>query len=485
MIKTGKIGVSSLKAGMDEKTARKYLRVNKPPSQCKKEHTWRTRKDPFEDDWEEVKEMLEIEPGLEAKTLFEYLQRENPGKYSDGQLRTLQRRVKVWRATEGPGKEIFFPQVHKPGALSESDFTHMNKLGITINREPFPHLIYHFVLTYSNWEACTICYSESYESLSEGFQNALWKLGGVPKRHRTDRMTAAVHKECNPEEFTPRYKALLAHYRITGEKIRVGKAHENGDVEQLHNRFKRAVRQELLLRGSTDFSSREEYSDFIQTLLNRLNKGREKRLREEIRVLRELPSKRIDDCSKGKAKVGPSSTIQVRHNTYSVHSRLIREWVNLRIYAEHIEVWYGQKKLDILPRLRGDGNHCIQYRHIIDWLVRKPGAFANYRYREDLFPSSYFRMAYDNLIQNHVQRKAEKEYLQILHIAAYEGELKVETVIKMLLAKESHINSSIIKEKLNNLRTDVRVQDVEIAPVDLNAYDLLLILKNEEADVHG
>jgi hypothetical protein len=172
--------IAAMKAGMDEKTARKYRRLGKLPSEIEQPRTWRTRKDPFEDVWHEIKSMLEINAGLEAKTIFEEFQRRNPGQFADGQLRTLQRRIKVWRASEGPAKEVFFTQLHHPGELGQSDFTHMNKLGITIGGRPFDHLIYHFVLTYSNWETGSICFSESFETLSQGLQNALWELGGVP-----------------------------------------------------------------------------------------------------------------------------------------------------------------------------------------------------------------------------------------------------------------------------------------------------------------
>ncbi|GAF94908.1 unnamed protein product, partial [marine sediment metagenome] len=196
---------AAAKAGMDEKTARKYIRLGKLPSQVKKPRTWKNREDPFADIWDEAKGLLGNNSGLEAKSLFEYFQRIEPGKFPDGQLRTFQRRVKRWRALEGPAREVFFPQQHFPGVLCESDFTWMKSLGVTIRNLPFDHLIYHFVLTYSNWETGTLCFSESFESMSAGFQNALWELGGVPKRHRTDRLSAAVHKDCNPEEFTQRY----------------------------------------------------------------------------------------------------------------------------------------------------------------------------------------------------------------------------------------------------------------------------------------
>ena len=187
-----KKAIAAAKAGMDEKTARKYIKAGVLPSALKKARTWRTRKDPFVETWEEIREKLEINPGLEAKTLFDDLRDRMPGRFSDGQLRSLQRRVKYWRAVAGPGREIFFPQVHSPGELAQSDYTRMGELGISIGGCPFDHLLYHFVLTYSNWETGSVCYSESFESLSSGLQNALWELGGVPqvrgrpgKRHAT------------------------------------------------------------------------------------------------------------------------------------------------------------------------------------------------------------------------------------------------------------------------------------------------------------
>ena len=475
---------AAAKAGMDEKTARKYLKNGQLPSQCQKEHTWRTRPDPFEQEWEAIKEKLTVNPGLEAKTLFDAVQREQPGKFCDGQLRTLQRRIKVWRATEGPPKEVFFSQQHYPGQLCASDFTNMNELGITIERHAFEHLVYHFVLTYSNWETGTICFSESYESLSEGFQNALWELGGVPQRHRTDRLSAAVHKECNPEEFTARYRELLKHYYLKGERIQAAHAHENGDIEQRHYRFKKAVDQALQLRGSRDFVSRQDYEAFLQKLFGQLNAGRKQRLAEELKLLKRLSERRLDDCKKEKVKVGPGSTIRLRHNTYSVHSRLIGERVEARIYAQRIEIWYTQRKVDTLPKLKGENKHKIQYRHIIDWLVRKPGAFENYRYRDELFPSSYFRMTYDYLKGNHSRQVAGRQYLKILHLAATDSEARVEGILRELLNTAEPIQFETIKNKLSSDRAFSAVKDVQILQVDLIIYDALLDSISKEV-VHG
>jgi hypothetical protein len=349
------LAAAAAKAGMDEKTARRWRDCGMLPSESKVEHTWRTRPDPFEDVWEEVRARLAVNPGFEAKTLFEDLQRRYPERFSDGQIRSLQRRIKAWRALEGPQKEVFFPQVHDPGKLCESDFTRMGKLEITIEGQFFDHLVYHFVLSYSNWETGTICFSESFESLSEGLQSALWQLGGVPKAHRTDRLSTAVHKADSPEEFTQRYRALLKHYDIDTEATNAKSPNENGDVEQRHHRFKKALDQALLLRGNRDFASREEYAAFLKKLFAQLNAGRRERFKDELEVLRPLPARKLEACKRQRVKVGPSSTVRVLHNVYSVDSRLIGEIVEVRLYMEHLEIWYAQRLIDKLPRIRGGG----------------------------------------------------------------------------------------------------------------------------------
>ena len=468
-------GIAAIMAGMDEKTARKYRRLGKLPGELEKPHTWRTRKDPFEDAWPAIQVMLEVNPGLEARTLFEDLQRRNPGRFADGQLRTLQRRIKIWRASEGPPKEVFFTQVHTPGQLGQSDFTSINKLGITIGGQSFDHLVYHFVLTYSNWETGTICFSESFESLSEGLQNALWKLGGVPEDHRTDCLTTAVQKTSHPDDFTRRYQDLLDHYGLTGCKTNPNSPHENGDVEQRNHRFKRAVDQSLLLRNSRDFADRHEYERFLRRLFRQLNAGREERFLEEQAALHRLPKHRIDACKTITTTVGPSSTIRVNHNVYSVDSRLIGERIKVRLFMDHLEIWYGQKRADLLPRLRGEGKHKINYRHIIDSLVRKPGAFDNYRYRDDLFPTSRFRIVYDDLKKRHSQRQATRQYLNILYLAAKESEMAVDAVLRMMIDKNIALFDEQVEALVKSRQPLPVVTEVRIPAVDLTCYDQLLV----------
>ena len=469
--------LAAAKAGMDVKTARKYLADGQLPGERKPERGWRTRPDPFDQVWEEVRKQVEANPGLEAKTLFEALQRSCPGVFADGQLRTLQRRLKRWRATEGPGREVFFAQQHVAGRLGQSDFTSMNELGVTLGGQSFPHLLYHFVLTYSNWEDVTLCYSESFESLSEGLQNALWNLGGVPLQHRTDRLSTAVNNVSDAKEFTVRYEALLRHYRMEGHKIQAGKAHENGDVEQRHHRLKRAVEQTLLLRGSRDFASVAYYQDFLRRLVAQLNAGRRERLRVEMQYLRALPERRLESAKRETVRVDSGSLIYVDRNVYSVNSRLIGEPVEARLGMETVEVWYAGRKVEELPRLRGRGKHRVDYRHIIDWLVRKPGAFENYRYREDLFPTSRFRMAWDAL-REVAPLRANKRYLEILHVAAQEGEARVDAALRGLLEAgeigEGKLTAEAVRQALSQETGLPPATHVAVADVALTSFDELL-----------
>ena len=466
--------IAASKAGMDPKTARRYLALNRLPSEVKKERHWRTREDPFSEVWDQVRQQIEENPGLEVKTLFEWLQREQPGRYSDGQIRTLQRRVKLWRATEGPAQEVYFGQTHEPGRLCASDFTHMTELGITIQGQTLAHLVYHFVLTYSNWETGTICYSESLESLSEGWQNAVWELGAVPVEHRTDSLSSAVNNMSNLEEFNRRYEAVMKYYGVRPLHTNPASPHENGDAEQSHHRFKRAVEQALMLRGSRDFVSVAEYAQFLQDLFVQRNAGRRQRLAEELGVMGELPARRMESARRERVKVDSGSLIHVERNAYSVNSRLIGEKVEARVYLDHVEVWYGQKKVEELPRLRGRSKHRVDYRHIIEWLVRKPGAFENYRYKEDLFPTSQFRMAYD-AIQETAPGRAVKEYLKILKLAADEGETPVDEALRELLEgkTEAAITVGSVSELLLRLDTITPVTVVEVAAVDLASFDQL------------
>ena len=238
---------AAARAGMSVRTARTYERLGQLPSQLKQPRRYRTRPDPFAADWPWVVKQLERDEALQATTLFALLRTLNPGRYQAGQVRTFQEHIATWRAQHGPTREVMFPQIHRPGVDAQSDFTHMESLGITLGGVPFPHLVFHLVLSYSNIEAIQVCFSETFESLVEGIETCLWSIGGVPQRHRTDHLSAAIHPldAEGRAEARERYSVVMRHYGLEATTNNLGVAHENGDVEQSHFRFKEAVDQAL------------------------------------------------------------------------------------------------------------------------------------------------------------------------------------------------------------------------------------------------
>lgn len=475
------LGVAATKAGMDEKTGRKWRRVGQLPSAAREPRQYRTRLDPFAKVWREVEELLERDASVEAKTIFDYLCRRDPEQFQEMQLRTLQRRVKRWRAQKGEPREVYFPQEHVPGRQAQSDFTYMNELLVTIAGQPFKHLLYHLTLTYSNWEWGQVCFSESYESLASGVQDALWELGGVPQEHRTDSLTAAVRPPGSKEEFTEKYQGLLQHYGMKASHSSPGRGHENGDVEQAHHRFKRAVQQELILRGSREFAGRAQYEEFLAGLFRRRNQLRRERVAAELKVLRELPKRQLAACTKEVQRVSRNATLNIRNNTYSVPSQLIGERVEVRIYGGHLEVWYGGALAERLERLRGAGQAAINYRHIIHSLVKKPGAFAHYRFQASLFPRLIFRVAYDEL-QRQQPAQAEREYLKLLQLAAQESEELVAAVLRELIDSGAACNSERVRTELQARGgQSPPVLTVTIEAVALQRYDELLTVEEVAA----
>lgn len=465
---------AAARANMSVPTARKYVRAAKLPSALKQPRTYRTRANPFEADWPWVEQHLKQDHALQAKTLFALLCELHPERYSEGQLRTFQRHVATWRALHGPEQDIIFEQVHQPGRLAQSDFTSMDDLHVTLTGIPFRHLLFHFVLTFSNVEAITICFSESFEALAEGLEACLWQLGGVPHQHRTDNLSAAVQTiHANGERsWTDHYSALMAHYGMHPTTNSPGRAHENGDVEQAHFRFKQAVDQALRVRGSRDFADRAAYLTWLQELVRKRNTTRQRRWNEELGCLRPLPKLPLQPCRELHVVVSRFSTIRVLHNTYSVPSRLIGTTPTVRVRAEVIELYVGTTCTLTLPRLHGRYGACIDYRHLIGSLLRKPAAFAQYRFRDELFPSVTFRTLYDRLTDQQPTR-ADREYLQILHLAASTNEADVEAAVGVLLEKGTLPTFAVICGLVHSV-PETALPALSQPHLDFGVYDALL-----------
>jgi hypothetical protein len=480
--KHGRVGLAAMRAGVDRKTARKYATAGKLPSELVAPRTWRTRLDPFADDWPALAARLDAEPGLEAKTLFELLVEEYPGRYEPGQLRTLQRRVRLWRAQQGPAREVMFTQAHRPGEAGQTDFTETASLSITIGGEVFVHLLCVFVLPFSNWQWATVCLSESLAALRRGVQAALFQLGRVPLFHQTDNSTAATHRIPNGKgaffdggkrPFNEDYLALMRHFGMTPRTTEIAAKEQNGDVEASHRALKSRLEQALLVRGTRDFESVEAWQAFVHVVLRKANAARGGRVGEELAAMRILAVDRLPEFTEEMARVNAGSTIRVRHCSYSVPSRLIGETVQAFVFEDRLEVHFAGELQLACERLRGRHRHRIDYRHVIWSLVRKPGAFARYVYREEMFPSLAFRCAYDAIREVHSGVRGDLEYLRILHLAASTMEADVEAALELLLVEKRPVTVHAVKVLVSGA-APTEVPDLAPEPIDLAAYDVLL-----------
>jgi hypothetical protein len=459
------------------KTVAKYERLEQLPSALHKPRQYRTRQNAFAQDWAQVTEMLEAAPSLEAKALFEWLCEQYPGRYQRGQLRTFQRHVARWRALNEP-QVALLEQTHAPGVVLETDGTWLTELGVTLHGEAFKHLLIHSVLPYSNWEWGRVAQSESLAALRLGLQSTLLKLGHVPQYHRTDNSSAATYwlrdtaGQAPQREYTDGYLQLLAHYGLEPQTTHIASPHENGDVEASNHGFKQALEQYLLLRGSRDFAHLTAYEEFLFTVFARRNRSRTVRLAEEIAAMQPLRATPLATHRQVRVRVTRGSLIRVQKNVYSVPTSLIGRQVTVYVHEWQLEVYYQTHLVATLPRLHGAQQHHINYRHVIDSLLRKPGGFRDYRYREDLFPSLVFRRAWEQLQQRQAPRKADLTYLRILHLAARQLESAVAAALEHLLTAAQPWDDTDVERLVQP--EPPPVPQLTCGAVQLQQYDQLL-----------
>jgi transposase InsO family protein len=412
------------KAGMSERSARRVEGAEASVLLSRERH-WRTRKDPFAAVWDsEIVPLLEQRPGLTATTLFEALQERYPDQYGNGTKRTFQRRVTRWKALHGPDKDVMFRQVQEPGRQGLSDFTELKDVVVTIGGVALAHRLYHFRLAYSGWSHLRIVLGgESFTALAEGLQEALWRLGGAPREHRTDSLSAAY---CNlaaddQEDLTARYEQLCAHYGMVATRNNRGLGHENGAVESPHGHLKRRIAQALLLRDGVDFPTLADYRAWLDALVVRFNRRCGEALAIEREHLTALPPRRTADYSEQIVCVTTSSTIEVRRVLYSVPARLIGQRLRLHIFDDRIEGFLGAAPAVTLTRLHARAPHrarAIDYRHVIAALARKPQAFRSSQLRDELLPSDAYRAIWRHLDTHLEARAACKRIVGILALAA-------------------------------------------------------------------
>jgi len=468
---------SAAKAGFCERSARNIEKRGGKAAQ--KKRRWRTRPDPFGDVWgKELAPMLQKEPKLQARTLLDLLQNKYEGKYPGNKLRTLERRVREWRAKYGPEKEVIFRQNHPPGRQGLSDFTCANSLKVMINGKAFDHILYHFRLAFSGWEyASVILGGESFTALSEHLQNALWQCGGAPATHRTDSLSAAFKNLSSKakEDLTADYEEMSAHYGMEPTRNNKGKSQENGTIESSHRHLKNRLNQSLLLRGSRDFESLEEYRQLVRETVERHNRRIHKSYLEELAHLTSLPEAKTTDYSEERVKVTNSSTIRVKSIIYSVPSRLIGMTMKVHLYDDRLECFLGGDLVLRQERQRRGKHHVsqIDYRHLIGQLSQKPGAFANYIYKEACFPTLAFRQAYEYLEDKHGTRRACHEYVGILKLASQgDRERTINAYLESSLSKDIPPTAEAVRGLFESPKTTLP----EIGEIggDLESYNALL-----------
>lgn len=463
------------------KTVAKYEKLGKLPSELKGARNWRTRLDPFAEDWEQVREMLVANPGLEAQAVLQWLQGQKPGKYSDGQVRTLQRRIAQWRELHVE-QVASLAQVHRPGAVMQTDGTWLTELGVTIGGEAFRHVLIHCVLPYSNWEWGYIAQSESVVAVREAIQRSVQKLRAVPQVHQTDNSTAATYQlkgQSRTEKgevraYHPLYLELLDYYGMQAQCTHVATPDENGDVEASNGTLKRALRQQLLLRGSRNFVSVAEYTSFVEEVLEQRNRSRQNRLLEELAVMKPVTKPPLAAYRERRLRVSAESLICVQTNHYSVPTSLIGQLVTVRQYEWHLELYYQQQLVEQWPRLVGQHQDVINYRHLVGSLLRKPGGFRNYRYRPALFPQPVFQRCWEQLSAWYGERQGDLSYLRILQLAAQEMECEVTAALSLLLDTSQRFNEKEVVELVTGARQPTPLTVLALMPVDLQRYDALL-----------
>jgi transposase InsO family protein len=346
--------IAAAKAGFSASTGYRIEDDPRQPSQ-KTATRQRRRPDPLVGVWEsEIIPLLKSAPGLRSVAIFEEIVRRHP-ELGAGVRRTLERRIRSWRALHGPEQEVIFRQIHEPGRMGLSDFTELGDIVITVAGQPLDHRLYHFRLAYCGFEhAHVVLGGESYVALAEGLQNALWALGGAPREHRSDSLSAAfrnLDKDAR-QDLTRRYDALCAHYGMEPSRNNTGVAHENGSIESPNGHLKDALRDALLLRGSNEFADLPAYRGFIDELVGRRNARFTPRIEIERTVLQDLPVQRTTDYEEAIVTVTSSSGFILRKVFYSVPSRLIGHRLRVRLYDDRLAVYLGSSHQLTVPRGR-------------------------------------------------------------------------------------------------------------------------------------
>ncbi|MDU3041669.1 IS21 family transposase [Bradyrhizobium sp.] len=469
---------AAAKAGFSKASAYRIEGDSLLPSQ-KKTPRGRRRPDPLALYWDaEIIPILKAAPGIRVIGVLDEMRRRHPD-LNPNIRRTLEWRINTWRALNGPEQDVIFRQEHEPGRLGLSDFTDTSALGITISDEALSHRLYHFRLAFSGFEhAHVVLGGESFVALAEGLQNALWALGGVPREHRSDSLSAAFRNLAadEREDLTQRYAALMGHYGMAPTRNNTGIAHENGSIESAHGHLKRALEDALLLRGTRDFATLDAYRAFVDEVVGRRNANLAKRIALEKEVLASLPKGRTTDFEEKVIPVTSSGGFILRRVFYTVPSRLIGHRLRVRIFDDRLECFLGATPVGTLRRGRpvseSQGGHVVDYRHVIHALRRKPMAFASLVYRDQLFPRAAYKRLFDTLREHGDDRRACKVTVELLALAHERGcEAELAVAIAADLDAGRIPDLAALRDRFRPKETSIPSVAVKLAPLEV--YDEL------------
>jgi hypothetical protein len=482
-----KVGISTRSGRTIEKKLHHTCKPQQP-------RNYKTRSSPIDEIWNnELEPMLQQFPDLQPKTLFIYLQRtylDQAGLpiYSESILRTLQRYVAKWQAINGKSKAIMFPQEHIPGQQGLSDFTEFNNFLVTIKGKPFKHKFYHFRLVYSKWSYLKVIQSgESMQALSEGLQEALYALGGVPHEHRTDSLSAAfknLSKEAK-DDLTTQYQALCSYYNMTPSRNNKGQKHENGSVESSHGHIKNRMKQEIILRGSHDFSSIEEYKAWVHSIVKSSNERNTRDFETEKLALQPLPKYKTVDYEVKSVSVSNLSLVRIKGLQYSIPNRLSGHTLTLHIYQLDIKMYLGSTFVYSCMRKYQDPKiqpYVINYQHVISALIKKPAAFRYCKYRDEIFPNDEYRKIWEYLERTEPKKIAPKSMLRLLKLAAdYDCEAELSQLVMQLIESGQPIKIAAIESQFN--LSNPELPNTECKQHELAQYDF--IINQTEGESHA
>ena len=450
--------------GVSKRTVIRYLKQGKIPTY---KRTSPTKKDPLDGFYDFIKETLEETPTLSLPELYVLLDE----KGYQGSERTLRRKTKKLRDKLAQ-KEVFFQRAPTPGEVIEGDFTELHLSIGGVKR-----VVYLWVssMPYSNAFFATPFYHQTFECFALGSALAFEEFGGVAKKFRLDNMSPAVTKILKGKErlVTQRYAAFQQHYGFFQDFCNPASGNEKGNVESNNKWLKRKILNSISV-NKLSFKDLNSFQEFVWKLCRDHNEKDQVQKKFNEEILAPLPKSRFGCFSSEVAKVSKYSLFSVGKSghSYSAPSQLIGLRLEARVYPNKIELIDRDEVVASHKRLYGPrGLASIQIEHVLDGLLRKPGAVNDWKHREVLFKRPVWRKFFEEMKGTGVSNP-NKTYLACLKLMAKHGEDNLTVAMEMAMEEGLELNNRSLKDLLE--QESFNVYEMKPLEVDLGEYDQLL-----------